>query len=282
MSLFSVESSLLHPNPTSPLRKLTELPTLDQTTVEAALVDLLDAVRRDEIPPSARCELHRFYDRFQAWRHHFLHHFAPFVCDVDQVFQVRAASPVVGSRLWCWHSGAPSGAAWRDDYRIGQQRGPRQRRSGDDRVVRVSRGTAQPDVRLLAEDAFTWLTEQPAGSFDGCYTQFALAYMRPHARMLELIDRVIRPGGRIVFREFNAGSLYNRLIAKVDWLTDNQYQQVGRQLGWHCRRREHYWILPRQVVNWAALRRGLGPLEQRLTALPRVGAQPRCGHDAGV
>jgi SAM-dependent methyltransferase len=132
-------------------------------------------------------------------------------------------------------------------------------------------GSPEPNVTLHAEDAFAWLERQPAGSFDGCYTQFALAYMRPHRRMLELIDRAVRPGGRIMFREFNAGSLYNRVIARVDWLTADDYQSDADRLGWICHARRFHWLLPRPIINWSATHNWLSAWETHLTARSRIG-----------
>ena len=132
-------------------------------------------------------------------------------------------------------------------------------------------GTFPLPVTLATDDAFAWLDRQPSGSFDGCYTQFALAYMRPYDKMLALIDRAVRPGGRMVFREFNAGSLYNRVAARVDWLSAQKYQRVATRLGWTCRQCKYYWLIPRRIINWRPTSQMLRSLESRLTQAPYIG-----------
>ena len=123
------------------------------------------------------------------------------------------------------------------------------------------------DVDLQATDAFQMLANQAPASFDGCYTQFALAYMRPHRKMLELVHRVVRPGGLIFFREFNAGSLYNRFVSCVDWLTDRDYQAIGRELGWTCQQRQFCWFFPKQLTNPGSARRFFGQIEDTISGI---------------
>jgi hypothetical protein len=95
--------------------------------------------------------------------------------------------------------------------------------------------------------------------------------MRPHERILHEIDRVVRPGGRLLFREFNAGSLYNRWWTRVDRLSDRAYEQWGSRLGWQLEQRQFHWLFPRQVMRSRRSRSVLGPIEQRLTCTPTFG-----------
>jgi SAM-dependent methyltransferase len=241
--------------------------------VEAALVELLDAVQSDSVPVAAQRQMHGFYDRFQRWRSHFLHHFAPFICQADRVFQVTARRPRLLD-LGCGLATQAHILAIRGAQITGL----------DNNNDRVAAGRAMTEwfaeraalsslnVSLHAADAFDWLDRQADGCFDGCYAQFALAYMRPHRAMLERIDRVVRPGGRMLFREFNAGSLYNRVISRVDWLSARAYQQIADQFGWTSKQREFCWVLPRQIMCCEPVRRWLGPLETRFMRLPSVGA----------
>ena len=236
------------------------------------MLEMLDAIQANEIPEPARQEMHGFYDRYQPWRNHFLHHFAPFVCEADRVFAVRSQRPKLLD-LGCGVATQAHLLAMRGATITGL----------DNSVPRVEAGRAMTDwftarapqapleLSLATGDAFAWLERQPPGGFDGCYTQFALAYMQPHSRILHLIDRVVRPGGRILFREFNAGSLYNRMVSRVDWLSARDYQRVGQQLGWTCRARQFCWLFPRQIMGWNGARQGLRSLEDGLTRLPAVG-----------
>jgi SAM-dependent methyltransferase len=266
------ESVNVNRQPTSYFAPLTDLQNLDVASVEAVLVELLDAVQTEQVPVAARQEMHEFYDRFQHWRNHFLHHFAPFVCEADRWFDVTRKQPRLLD-LGCGLATPAHLLAMRGATIVGL----------DNNAGRVAAGRAmrewfaslarpkQLNVTLHAEDAFAWLERQPAGSFDGCFTQFALAYMRPHRRMLELIDRAIRPGGLMMFREFNAGSLYNRIVSRVDWLTSTDYQQVADRLGWTCQSRQFHWLMPRRIINWSPTYDWLRALETRLTNRPRIG-----------
>ncbi len=134
-------------------------------------------------------------------------------------------------------------------------------------------GAPSQGVEWFAEDAFMFLEQQPADTFDGCFTQFALAYMRPHDRILTLIDRVVRPGGLILFREFNASSLYNRFVSKVDWLTAGDYRAFGTRLGWTLRQCRYHWLFPRHLVNLGAARQYLSRCEDAVTGWPPFGAR---------
>jgi SAM-dependent methyltransferase len=267
------KGSSLTDQPASHFESLTACDPLALTTVEAALVELLEAVRTDRLPAQAQRQLHCFYDRFQRWRSHFLHHFAPFVCLADQVFQIAAARPRLLD-LGCGVATQAHMLAIRGATMTGL----------DNNRERVAAGRAMTEwfterarmsplnVSLHCEDAFAWLDQQPAGCFDGCYAQFALAYMRPHQSILERIDRVVRPGGRILIREFNAGSLYNRLVARVDWLSAVDYRRIAERFGWTCQQLDYCWILPRQIICCEPARHWLGPLETRLMRRPALGA----------
>jgi SAM-dependent methyltransferase len=216
--------------------------------------------------------MHAYYDRFQPWRRHFLHHFAPFVCEADRWFDVARTRPRLLD-LGCGVATQAHLLAARGAEVVGLDRNADRVAAGRAMAEWFARLARQPslNVTLHDVDAFAWLEQQPAGHFDGCYTQFALAYMKPHRRMLELIDRVVRPGGRILFREFNAGSLYNRLIARVDWLTSAKYQQAAAQLGWTRHARRFDWLFPRGIINGRLTHRWLSAVESHLTTWPGVG-----------
>ncbi len=248
---------------------------LDVATVEFALNELLAAVRDDQVPATAVDQMHDYYDRYITWQNHFLHHFAPFVRDVDRCFNPQSTQPHLLD-LGCGVATQAHLLAMRGATITGLDHNPQRVAAGQAMTPWFSERSGKSlHVTLQAADAFEMLAQQPAESFDGCYTQFALAYMRPHREMLELIHRVVRPGGRILFREFNAGSLYNRVISRVDWLTDRDYQDIGKELGWQCLARDYCWFVPKQLTNPGQLRHWWGRFEaglERISPVARYGA----------
>lgn len=244
---------------------------IDVSMTETALLELLSAVQDDQIPPDARSAMHDFYDRYLVRRNHFLHHFAPYICEADQLFEISKQRPHLLD-LGCGVATQAHLFGIRGARITGLDNDPQRVHAGEAmRLWFAERSHSEIGVDLHATDAFQWLSNCEPESFDGCYTQFALAYMRPHRRMLELIDRVVRPGGLILFREFNAGSLYNRLVSRVDWLTDRDYRGLGRELGWSCQRLRFDWLLPWQLNELGSARRLLGPVEEALTHVTPLG-----------
>jgi SAM-dependent methyltransferase len=249
----------------------TEQP-LGHELVERFYVDLLDRLAEARLPAAALPAMHEFYDRFQGQRAYFLHHFGDFVPSADRVFAVRRELPHlldlgcgVGTQA---HLFALRGA------RVTGLDFDAQRIAGAQAMTAwfcEQANVGELPVQFHAVDAFDYLGAQPEAAFDGCYTQFALAYMRPYADILAAIDRVIRPGGRIFLREFNAGSLYNRWRTRVDWLDDVAYQEIVSRFGWQLEHRRFHWLFPRQLIRGRSLRRPLGLVEQAVTRPALVG-----------
>ncbi|MCP4191493.1 MAG: methyltransferase domain-containing protein [Planctomycetaceae bacterium] len=255
------------------LASLSQIDSLNIPTVEAGMVELLSDVRDDRIPLAAQDTMHDYYDRYITWKNHFLHHFAPFVCEADELFSLPRRHPHLLD-LGCGVATQAHFFAMRGASITGL----------DNKVERVKAGRAMTswfeeksgtslNVQLHATDAFEMLATREPASFDGCYTQFALAYMRPHRKMLELIHRVVRPGGLILFREFNAGSLYNRLVSRVDWLNDRDYQRIGKELGWKTEMRQFCWFFPKQLTNPGSARHLLRPVEDSVARFSPIASK---------
>lgn len=240
--------------------------SLSSDRVERFYCDLLERLADQRLPAAALPAMHEFYDRFQPQREYFLHHFGSFLPHVDRRCEVRTRQPRlldlgcgVGTQA---HLLAARGA------RVTGLDFDAQRIAGAKAMTNwfvEEMGGGELPVEFHAADAFSFLAEQSPETFDGCYTQFALAYMRPYRELLAAVDRVVRPGGRLILREFNAGSIYNRLRTRVDWLDDRAYQRILHGLGWRLEYRRFHWFLPRQVVRFRVVRKPLGVLEDLIT-----------------
>ncbi len=79
--------------PDSSLIRFAQASPLTVKLAEAVLSELLDSLRAEQIPVAAQSAMHDFYDRFLPRQNYFLHHFAPFLCLADQVFQVSVKRP---------------------------------------------------------------------------------------------------------------------------------------------------------------------------------------------
>ena len=222
---------------------------LSLTHVDRLLRFLAAELRSDRLPAAALPEMHAFYDRMLRHERYFLHHFAPYVCEVDETFSVRQERPKLLD-LGCGVGTQASLFAARGAQVIGIDNKPERATAANTmRPWYEAQTNVTVDVDIHFADAFEFLANLEPESLDGVYTQFALAYMEPHSEMLKLIHRVLRPGGRVLFREFNAGSLYNKLLSKVNWLTAEKYQRIGDALGWRLLTSRFYWLFPRPVIN---------------------------------
>lgn len=222
------------------------------------------ALQEDQLPSSALAQMHLFYDRLYAAKNHFLHHFAPFVCEADKVFRVPESTPHLLD-LGCG-VGTQSYLLAARGAKITGIDAMSERVAAGQAMAEWFAGQFQVplDVQLHAGDAFEFLEGVPEGHYDGVFTQFALAYMKPYRRMLKLLDRALKPGGRVLFREFNAGGIYNRLVSRLDRLTDRQFKAEGEQLGWRLVTREFCWLIPKPIVNISPPDGGWARLDDQL------------------
>lgn len=217
--------------------------------VERFLRFLASELSADRLPTEALGAMHAFYDRMLRHERYFLHHFAPYVCEVDAAFNVKHTKPKLLD-LGCGVGTQAAMFAARGASVVGIDNKPdRAAAANEMRSWYESQMEVDVDVQIHFADAFEFLTNLEPESLDGVYTQFALAYMEPHSEMLKLIHRVLRPGGRVLFREFNAGSIYNKLFSKVDWLTSEKYERIGDEFGWRLLNKNFYWLFPRPLIN---------------------------------
>jgi SAM-dependent methyltransferase len=241
---------------------------LSLNSVDRLLRFLATELRNDRLPGDALSEMHAFYDRMLQHERYFLHHFAPYLCEVDETFSVKTTRPYLLD-LGCGVGTQASLFAARGARVIGIDNKPERVDAAN--AMRPWYESQMPrdiDINLEYGDAFQYLADLEPESLDGVYTQFALAYMEPHAEMLRLIHRVVRPGGIVFFREFNAGSIYNKLFSRVNWLSAEKYKQIGESFGWKLKTRKFYWLFPKPLINAPAC----GPIaigiENALSNLP--------------
>ncbi|KON26552.1 hypothetical protein AC481_06975 [miscellaneous Crenarchaeota group archaeon SMTZ-80] len=82
------------------------------------------------------------------------------------------------------------------------------------------------NISLICEDVFKidWDTFP---KFDAVNFLFSFNDIQPNQKMLELVNQLLKPGGRAVFQETNQSNYYNRLFRKRDSMT---LQQVAKNL----------------------------------------------------
>ncbi|MCA9197816.1 MAG: class I SAM-dependent methyltransferase [Planctomycetales bacterium] len=233
----------------NPLQVFAEANSVTLEIARSAFEHLLMAVKAHHLPASAHAQMHDYYDRMILAERYFLHHFAPYLMELDHTFQVKKERPRLldlgcGVGTQAYLMGLRGASVYGIDFKPSRAAAAQAMKPWY-----TDSGGRDVEVTVDHGDAFQILDQLEPHSHDGAYTQFALAYMTPHERMLRLIDRVVRPGGRILFREFNAGNIYNRIYSKVDWLTPQAYQQIGQSLGWQLESQQYYWLFPKPLIN---------------------------------
>ncbi len=71
------------------------------------------------------------------------------------------------------------------------------------------------DISLICEDVFK-VDWDRWGKFDAINFLFSFNNLQPNREMLQLIDRLLNVGGRVVFQETNQSNYYNRIFRKRD------------------------------------------------------------------
>ncbi|MCA9212967.1 MAG: class I SAM-dependent methyltransferase [Planctomycetales bacterium] len=250
------------------IREFIQAQTLTLPTVVRALRHLTSELQAEQLPQGALEEMHAFYDRMLTHERYFLHHFAPYLCEVDHWFKVKVAQPSLLD-LGCGVGTQAALLAARGARVVGIDNKPERVAAANAmRPWYESEVESDVDVQIHYADAFKFLADLPMDSLDGVFTQFALAYMEPHEEMLRLIARVVRPGGRVLFREFNAGSIYNKIGSTVEWLDAKRYETICSSLGWRLIERKFYWLFPKPIINSAMLGPAAITIENSLANLP--------------
>lgn len=77
------------------------------------------------------------------------------------------------------------------------------------------------NISIICEDVFK--TDWDAfPKFDAVNFLFSFNDIQPNQKMLELVNQLLKPGGRVVFQETNQFNYYNRLFRKRDSITPKQ------------------------------------------------------------
>ncbi len=224
-------------------------PTLGIDAAEWILERLLDDVYADRVPPAAREVMHEFFDRFESRRGYFLHHFAPLLDTLDCELDVATSKPRLLD-VGCGIGTQAHVLALRGARVVGVDADPRRIFAGREmRQWYVARAPTDVACTLVVSDMLAFLRDADTASFDGAYTQFALAYMPPREPIVRELGRVIRPGGALVLRELNTAGLFNRLREQHDWPDDRGYEAMAAASGFRCRSRTFSWILPAAIVE---------------------------------
>ena len=227
---------------------------------------LRDELAKENFPKSSLDGLHEYYDEQFKTLPYFLHHFAPFVAQVENRLKPQTNNVKVLD-LGCGTGIQAFLLAARGADVIGIDMNSMRVRAGQAaRAWFEQQFECQLKVNLIEGNAFEILPDYDA-TFDAVYTQFALAYMKPQDEMLKCIDKSSKVNAEFILQEFNSAGLYNRLIAKKDWFSFRQYRQL-EQLGWTCDTERFQWIFPKAVMKTEPLCRVLGGIEDAFCKLP--------------
>ena len=252
---------------TNELLEFRDAPILTIRHVENLFRDLALQMRRGTVPADAVEGLHEYYGQQFKSMSYFLHHFAPFIVHVDKTIGIKGNSYRLLD-LGCGTGVQAYLFAARGAKLIGiDQNTTRTRAAVALRTWFEDRFQRSLDVTILDGNAFELLGRE-WDSFDGAYTQFALAYMHPQEELLKLLNSVVRPGGKIILQEFNSANLFNRFFARVNWFTFRDYRRVGNELNWTCEKEDFQWLFPRPVISLPGVRYPAGQLEKFLCSLP--------------
>lgn len=228
----------------------------------------LDAVRASRLPEDALPLARDYYRKALARPGYFLHHFAPFLPLADRTFDIPTRRPhLLDLGCGLGLQACLLGARGADITGIDNDADRIRAAHALARWITSQTDTANRPA-FHAADAFTFLRAAPPAAFDGLYTQFALAYMQPQRDMLGLIDRVVRPGGRILIAETNTASLLNRFVRRRPWLTFRHYLAVARTMNWKLIDMHFRWVLPAPLIEPAGLRPLTTRLDRFLERLP--------------
>jgi len=118
------------------------------------------------------------------------------------------------------------------------------------------------DISLLCENVFEvhW---HSCGTFDAIYFLFSFNNLQPNEGILELVNRLLKPGGRIVLQETNPSNYYNRIFRNRDSMTPMKIAETLKNNNFKvCSLRGGYAIPP---VFWRILPgKILSPVDQLL------------------
>ena len=115
---------------------------------------------------------------------------------------------------------------------------------------------------LVREDVFQ-VDWSRWDKFDAINFLFSFNNLQPNEKILELVNRLLKPGGRVVFQETNPSNYYNRVFRKRDSMTPLQVAETLQKYNFKvCSLRGGYAIPP---IFWQFLPKSfLTPIDQFL------------------
>ena len=81
------------------------------------------------------------------------------------------------------------------------------------------------NISLICENVFE-VDWDSWGRFDAINFHFSFNDLHPNEKMLELVNRLLKPGGRVVFQETNQSNYYNRLFRRRDSMVPQQVAET--------------------------------------------------------
>ena len=118
------------------------------------------------------------------------------------------------------------------------------------------------NISLICEDVFKgdWDAWE---KFDAINFLFSFSDLKPNEKILQLVDRLLKPGGRVVFQETNPSNYYNRIFRKRDAMTPQQVAETLKKYNFRIRSLKGGYTLP--PVLWRILPGSiLAPIDQFL------------------
>lgn len=106
------------------------------------------------------------------------------------------------------------------------------------------------NISLVREDVFK-INWGQFGKFDAINFLFSFNNLNPNEKMLQLVDMLLKPGGRVVFQETNPSNYYNRIFRKRDAMTPRQVAEALKKINFIIHSLKGGYALP--PVFWRIL-----------------------------
>ena len=99
------------------------------------------------------------------------------------------------------------------------------------------------NISLICEDVFKvdWDAWE---KFDAINFLFSFSDLKPNEKILQLVDMLLKPGGRVVFQETNPSNYYNRIFRKRDAMTPQQVAETLKKYNFRIRSLKGGYALP--------------------------------------
>ncbi len=118
------------------------------------------------------------------------------------------------------------------------------------------------DISLVCEDVFK-VDWSNLGTFDAINFLFSFNDLKPNEKILQLVNALLKPGGRVVFQETNPFNYYNRVFRKRDSMTPRQVSETLKKYNFKIYSLKGGYAIP--PVFWRFLPRSiLTPIDKIL------------------